>query len=94
MKFTMRMRINGELAMRGLSKKAQAFYLNTEPFYVYEYEIWPDDDDDALVPDKRYAYDWMGDVRDGFTSEELETELEQLVDCCWTEEEMKMFIDK
>lgn len=91
MKFTAKMKSNGELAVRELSKKAQAFYNNTDPFYVYEYEIWPDDDN-ALLPEKYYAYNWIDDIRDGFTLEELEMALEQLVDEIWTDEDIEIFI--
>ena len=44
MKYTQRMRINGELACRALSEKADNFYSLSEPLTVYEYEK----DDDTL----------------------------------------------
>lgn len=94
MKYTARMRTAGELAIRGLSKKAQAFYYNTDPFDVYEYKIWNDsEDEDDVEMEKRYAYNWMGDLHDGFTLEELGTELEELVDEIWTEEDIEKFIN-
>ena len=73
MKFTNRMKINGELAIRNASEKAQKYYGETDPLDVFAYET-----DDG----------WRYDVRDadGFTKdltfEKLESWFETMYDIC------------
>lgn len=70
-KFTVKEKINGELAARNLSDKAYNFYVNTDPLTVYEYET---------ENGKMYAYDSCGLIVSGLTFAELQTELEELFD--------------
>ncbi len=79
MKFTNRMKVNGELAMRRMSDKAQEFYSNTDPFNVYEYE----NENDQTV----YGYDGCFGEKYGLTFEEMQTELEELQDAMGEDEE-------
>ena len=78
MKFTMRMRTNGELAMRNASEAAQRFYLATERLDVYEYEVDIYEDDEIVGEEKLYAYDWCGEWKIGLEFERLEEEFEEL----------------
>ena len=67
MKYTNEMKINGEMAIRGLSKKAQKFYGETDPMNVYAYG-------------DLYAYDGcMGNAED-LTLEQLERTFEEMYD--------------
>lgn len=72
MKYTNRMKVNGELAMRKMSDKAIEFYSGTDPFNVYEYE---DENNQPL-----YGYDGCFGEKNGMTFEELQQELEELYD--------------
>lgn len=72
MKYTNRMKVNGELAMRSASEKAQDFYSNTDPLGVYEYE---DADGNTL-----YGYDGCFGSVEGLTFEQLQEEFEAMHD--------------
>lgn len=70
-KFTVEEKRNGELAVRGMSKKAQAFYNGTDPLAVYEY-----DTEDG----RRYAYDGGIGTAEDLTFEEIERIFEEYQD--------------
>lgn len=78
MKFTNRMKTNGELAMRSASEAAQRFYEETDPLDVYEYEVDLYEDGEIVGEEKLYAYDWSGEWKMGLTFERLEEEFEEL----------------
>ena len=62
MKHTNEMKIDGEMAIRSLSEKAAAFYNDTDPLAVYEYDT-----------DEGKRYDVAGVIeREGLTFEELD----------------------
>ena len=72
MKYNTRQKQAGELAVRSMSDKAQAFYSATDPLRVYEY-----DTDNG----KRYSYDFgkgSGIIREGMEFDELQAEFEAL----------------
>lgn len=71
MKFTNRMKVNGELAARSMSSKAKEVYEGTDPFYIYEYEV---------DEEKRYAYTGCLGEAEGLTFSELEEFLEDIAD--------------
>lgn len=70
MRFTNRMKANGEMAMRTASEKARKFYDETDPLNVYEYE---GKDGSTL-----YAYTGCFGDREGLTFEELQEMFENL----------------
>ena len=54
-KFTKNEMINGELAIRSLSEKAQKFCSETDPLEVYERLIYPEELENEIVTyEKRY----------------------------------------
>jgi hypothetical protein len=65
-------KVAGELAVRGLSKKAQNGYSGTDSVKVYAYTVCGEDDDFETV----YAYEDMDGLHDGLTEQELEAVLE------------------
>lgn len=67
MKYTNEMKINGEMAVRGLSGKAQKFYGETDPMNVYAY-------------DGLYAYNGCMGSAEGLTLEQLERAFEEMYD--------------
>ena len=67
MKYTIKMKINGELAMRSANEWASAFYETTDPLDVYEYKV---------NDETRYTYNLCGELVEGLTFEELEAEFE------------------
>ena len=71
-KFTTTEKSNGELAVRGMSEKAQDLYSNCDVIKVYEYTT----DDDI----KKYALDYDGFVTVNLSFEECEERLEDLAD--------------
>lgn len=75
MKLTNRMKVNGELAARSLSRKAKEVYDGTDPFDIYEYEVWVDENEE-----KRYAYTGCLGEAEGLTFAELEEFLENMAD--------------
>lgn len=72
-------KINGEMAARSLSKKAEHFYSNTDPLDIYE-KI------NGNEEKRYYIRSCMGDV-DNLTFEELEEILEEWYDEINAEEE-------
>ena len=72
MKYTNKMKIDGEFAMADLSKKAMDLYTNTDPLVVYEYE-----DSDG---NKLYSFDGCLGSGEGLTFEELQDTFEELHD--------------
>ena len=64
-KFTMKEKVNGEMAARNLSEKAFKFYSETDPLTIYEYET---------ENGKRYAYDFSGTIVSDLTFSELEND--------------------
>ena len=72
MKYTRTMKAAGEQAMMKASSKALAFYDETDPIGVYEYE-----DEEGNI---RYGYDGCCGAVEGLTFDELEKEFEALFD--------------
>ena len=70
MKYTQSMKAAGEQAMLHMSSKALAFYDETDPLNVYEYE-----NEDG---ETRYAYTGCFGEKNGLTGAELEHEFEVL----------------
>lgn len=69
-RYTISEKQRGELAVLGLSKKAQTFYNETDPLAVFELET-----------DNGARYDVRGFVDfDGLTFEELQAQFEELHD--------------
>lgn len=67
--YTNSQKVDGEMAVRGLSDKAAEFYIGADPLDVFEYE-----EDGA----KLYAYSGAFGERDGLTFEELEKDFEEM----------------
>lgn len=67
-RFTMSEKRAGEMAVRGMSDKAQEFYNGADPLSVYEY----DDEGENEEPAKMYAIGGCLGDKDGMTFEELE----------------------
>ena len=78
-KFNNSEKVAGEMAVRGLSDKAQEFYSGADPLDVFEYE-----EDGA----KLYAYSGAFGERDGLTIEERERDFEEM------QEELDAFKDE
>lgn len=74
-KFTNTQKVNGELAVRMLSKKAQEYYEGSSMLDVYEIDEWRDGGG------VDHSYSVRGEIEaDGLTLEELGAELESLQD--------------
>ncbi len=74
MKYNVKQKQAGELAIKSLSSKAQNYYFSTDPLRVYEYY-------DGATDTTRYAYDYgkgSGIIKEGLTLAELEKEFESL----------------
>ena len=71
MKHTSTNKRTGEMVVRQMSEKAQRFYSETEPFYVYEYEE---------RGRRLYAYAGALGDKSGLTFDEMQQELEELFD--------------
>ena len=75
MKYTIRMKINGELAARFLSETARRVYNETDPLAIYEYEK----DDQKL-----YAMDGAFGHFEDLSFSELQNELESIGNLVFT----------
>ena len=77
MNYTNRMKVNGELACRGLSEKAARYYNETEPLTVYEYEVWNEEteEDETFYTIKEGI--GGGHYIEGLTFEELNKWMEE-----------------
>ena len=69
---TIENKVNGELAIRGMSDKAKNFYNESDPIEVYEY-----DDESG---NKLYAYDGAFGYSEGLTFQELQNCFEDMQD--------------
>lgn len=70
-KFANNEKINGEMAVRGMSDKAQEFYAGTDMADVWEYE------EDGV---KMYALDLGDGIKEGLTIKSIEETFEELKD--------------